>query len=598
MGAPAHLPALFLRTAKARPDKTAALHFEGGHWRDTTWSELEAQARALADGLLFRGIEPGDRVAVMAQTSLQWVICELAIHFVGAVCVPIYATLLAEDVAYAVRDSGSRLAFVGDRELATRFEAKQAELEGLEGIILMEGEGDGEWVSDLPHLREKGERQHADKPAALESRIDAIDSGDIAHFIYTSGTTGPPKGVVLTHANWAFEAQATEEVGIVQPGDMGLMFLPLAHSYAQVLKTVWFTMGHPSAFARSLETLVEDMARTRPTLMASVPRIFEKIHAKVVATGLSSPGLKGVLFAWAMRHLDGYVAARRANRSYVTPGFWLARRLVFTKLAARLKALFGGRLRFFVSGGAPLSPTVAYFFELSGVEILEGYGLTETSAASTVCRPGHGKVGTVGKPLPGVEIKIAEDGEVLIRGPHIMRGYHGQPEATAEVLESPEQGGWFHSGDIGELDEDAYLKITDRKKDLIVTAGGKNIAPQNLENRLKAHPLISQVVVHGDRRKFLTALVTLDLEAAAKLAASAGSLAELSVDPAVLAGVAGAVAALNEELASYETLKKHAVLPYDFSQEGGELTPSMKVKRRIVEERHAAILDAFYDEKY
>ncbi|MDF1562639.1 MAG: long-chain fatty acid--CoA ligase [Deltaproteobacteria bacterium] len=594
-----NLPAIFLRTVGRLGERTAAQHFEGGHWRESTWSELEERARARAAGLLARGIRPGDRVALMAQTSLDWIVCELAIHFTGAVCVPIYATLLAEDIAYLVNDSGSRLAFVQGRELLTRFEEKRPSMPDLEGVILMEGEGDGEWVSDLPQLRQQGERHLADHPEGLEERLAGIQADDVAHFIYTSGTTGPPKGVVLTHANWAFEAKATEAVGLVGPEDQSLAFLPLAHSYAQVLKTVWFTLGHPTCFARDLTTIVEDMAHARPTVMAGVPRIFEKVHAKIVATGMASPGLKGVLFAQAMRQVDAYAAARRSGRRYASPGFFLMKRLVFTKLAARLKELFGGRLRFFVSGGAPLSPTIAYFFELCGVEILEGYGLTETSAASTVCRPGRNKIGTVGIPVPGVEVKIAEDGEVLIRGPHIMRGYHGKPEATAEVLEPD---GWFHSGDIGRLDDEGYLKITDRKKDLIVTAGGKNIAPQNIENRLKAYPLISQAVVHGDRRKFLTALVTLDEEAAAKVAEEARSpargLAELSVDSAVKAAVAAAVADLNGSLASYETIKKHAILPYELSQEGGELTPSLKVKRRVLETRHAELLDGFYDEKY
>ncbi len=580
---PASVPGIFLATARRLPDEVAARFKEGGVWRTLTWREMAERAEALAFGLAALGLEPGDRVSLLGDTTVDWVLCELAVHLNGAISVPIYPTHPAHEVRYVLEDSGARLLFVDRPEQLEKAQAVREEV-ALEKVLRMQGAGDGGGVLDLAALEAAGRPLRESDPGLLERRVGEIGRDDAACFIYTSGTTGPPKGVILTHGNWVFEAACAAAVDMVSPKDDEFFFLPLAHSFGQVLKTAWFQLGHRMSFAESLDAIVDNLKEARPTMMASVPRIFEKVYTKVVGQGSTAPGLKGLLFRWAMGHFDRYVDARRRGVPYENLGFELAKRLVFSKVAERLRDAFGGRIRFFVSGGAPLAPKIAYFFELAGLEILEGYGLTETAAGSTINRPGEVKIGTVGVPLPGVEVKIADDGEILIRGPNVMKGYHGRPEETARAID---REGWFHTGDIGELDEDGYLKITDRKKDIIVTAGGKNVAPQNIENQLKMHPLISQVVVIGDKRKFLSALITLDEEAARGLSEEER---RRQVDEAV--------AELNGRLARYETIKKYAILDHDFTQESGELTPSLKVKRRVVEKNYAHIVDAFYEEKF
>ena len=449
-------------------------------------------------------------------------------------------------------------------------------------------------VSDVHVLSRLGAEWRKANPKAHEERLAAIGPDDPASFIYTSGTTGNPKGVVLTHGNWVYEAQAIESLKIITPDDVILMFLPMAHSFAKVIGAAWFSTGATGAFVESLEKIMDNAAEVRPTVMPSVPRIFEKAYNTVVSKGLATPGLKGKLFAIAMQSFEGYATAKEQGKSYGSLGFTIGRRLVFPKLAAALKERFGGRMRLFVSGGAPLSPKIAHFFDQLGFVILEGYGLTETSAGTFVNRPGQNRIGTVGPPVPGTQVRIAEDGEVLVKGGGVMKEYYRNPEATAEVL----RDGWLYTGDIGLLDAAGHLKITDRKKDIIVTAGGKNVAPQNLENELKTDPLVSQVMVHGDKRKFLSALVALNEENARKWAAEHGVPpgAALHEDPKVQARIQQAIDALNAKQASYATVKRFAIVPRDFTQESGELTPTLKVKRKVVTKKYQALLDSFYVE--
>ncbi len=592
---PRTLPEIVLATVARSPHGVAARVKRDGEWISLAWNELEDMARRYAAGLIALGVEPGDRVAIIGNTTIEWALSELGIHMAAATSVPIYQSNLPHEVEHCIKDSGAVMAFAENDVQLSKFEEIRERTPALRQLIVMNGKGEGDRVIDLDALASMGDELLRKTPSAVDDRIAVIDPEQAACFLYTSGTTGLPKGVVLTHATWAFEADALEKLGIVFEDDEEIIFLPLAHSFAQVLKTAWLKLGHAMAFAESVEKLADNAGEVRPTMMAAVPRVFEKAFNKVIAGGMEAPGIKGKLFAWAMEHFDRYAEARKDGRQYGGAGFVLANRLVFSKVGNKLSERFGGRIRFFVSGGAPLSPRIAFFFDLVGLKILEGYGLTETAAATCVNRPDKNKIGTVGPPVPGMELKIAEDGEILIRGGGVMKCYHEQPEATKEVLD---EDGWFHSGDVGEIDSDGYLKITDRKKDIIVTAGGKNIAPQNIENQLKTHPLISQVVVHGDKRKFLSALITLDPESLARWAADKGIGADkeaLTQTPEVRSAIQKAVDDLNATLPSYETIKKFKILPREFTQEGGELTPTIKIKRKVVEKRHKDILDSFYE---
>jgi long-chain acyl-CoA synthetase len=593
-GVERNLVALFGSTAARQGSRPCARHKRAGQWVDLSWTEMAGRARAISDGLEAMGVKRGDRISIMGETSPEWILADLGIMGAGAVTVPIYQSNKPHEVQYILDDSGARWIFCDSEHQVQKVREVRARLPGLEGVIRFSGAPAGGFERTLADLESGGAEWGRANPQAHASRVAAVQPDDAACFIYTSGTTGNPKGVVLTHANWVYEAAASAQIHVMLPDDCLLLFLPMAHSFAKVIEAVWFQVGGTIAFVESLEKIVDNAGEVRPTVMPSVPRVFEKAYNAVVAGGLATPGLKGRLFRGALRGLDEWMAAREQGRSGGGLGYLLGRKLVFPKVAAKLKERFGGRMRLFVSGGAPLSPRINWFFNHCGLEILEGYGLTESSAASFVNRLGANRIGTVGPPVPGTEVRIAEDGEILIRGPGVMKGYYRNPSATAEAI----RDGWLQTGDIGYLDEAGHLKITDRKKDIIVTAGGKNVAPQNLENELKAEPFISQAVVHGDRRRFLSALVTLNEESVRKWADENGvRLADrVCDDPRVRERVQKAFDLLNERQPSYSTIKKFAILERDFTQEGGELTPTLKVKRKVVAERHRALLDSFYAE--
>ena len=567
-----HAIDLFTHRIGASGKRVATRHKLDGTWRTMTWNDLDRAAREIAGGLRSLGVEPGDRVCLLANTRWEWIACDVGILMAGAVTVPIYQSSLPEQVDYIVADSGAKLVVVEDPSQHAKVSKART--------IMVNGRLDG--VLSLADLRAAGAKWLDAHPNALEKGWEAIAPEHIFTIVYTSGTTGPPKGVVLTHKNIAFECRSLEHVLSIDESDEQLLFLPLAHIFARILEWTAISRGCVTAFAEGIPELIGNMKEVRPTFMGAVPRVYEKAYAKIQAgfeEKRKSPAGKTII-DWALsvgRELSREQQAGRAPGLPLAIQARLANRLVFEKV----QATFGGRLRYFISGGAPLAREIAEFFHATGMLVLEGYGLTETTAATNLNRPNAYKFGTVGQPIPGASVKIASDGEVLMRGDNIMREYYGQPEATREALDAE---GWFHSGDIGVIDEAGYLRITDRKKDIIVTAGGKNVAPQNLEGALKAScPYVSQVMVHGDKRPYLVALVTVNDE---QLKAAGQTDAE----PLIRA----AVDKLNEQLPSYETIKKYAILPQDFSQEGGELTPTLKVKRKFCSEKYKTVLDGLY----
>lgn len=587
---------LFLHRVESTPDAPAYLAPEGKGWRTFTWRELGERVRAIACGLRALGLEGEQRCAILSSTRLEWIAADFGILCAGGAVTTIYPSTTADDCAYILEDSEAAFVFAEGSEQLAKLASKRAEL-GVKKVITLDGEPDGDWVISLAELERLGRAQDERAPAQYEELARAVRPDALATLIYTSGTTGRPKGVELLHSCWVYEAEAIDRLGLLTPEDVQYLWLPLAHSFGKVLEVAQLRLGFVTAVDGRVERLVENLATIRPTFVAAVPRIFEKVHNKVVAGAVQGGAVKRALFEWAMG--VGRKASARRQQGQPLGGLLalehgLADRLVFSKLKER----FGGRLRFFVSGSAPLARELAEFFHAAGVLILEGYGLTESSAATCVNLPHRNRFGTVGPVLPGTKLEIASDGEVLIRGPGVMRGYHKLPEATAEALDSE---GWLHTGDIGEL-VDGFLRITDRKKDLIKTSGGKYVAPQSLEGRLKVLcPYVGQVVVHGDGRPYVTALLTLDEEAIRSWAKENGlgdlSPRELAGHERVRALLQTYVDRLNSALASYETVKRFAVLPKDLSLEEGELTPSLKVKRKVVEHKYRSLLDGLYGPK-
>lgn len=577
------------RWPEAGPDGTET-------WRSMTWGEANVRVIELAAGLLAAGVQPEQRVIVYAATRLEWALADLAVNCAGAATTTVYPSSLPEDVLHIVTDSGAVVAIVEDETKAAVLRDLADRTPDLHTVVLMDGEPAGDREQSFATLAERGRALLADDPAAVQKAIDGTGPETLATLIYTSGTTGRPKGVRLVHDNWTYEAAGIERLGILRPDDLQYMWLPMSHSFAKVLMAAQLQIGFATAVDGRIDKIVENLAVVKPTFMAGAPRIFEKVHNRVAATVAAEGGAKAKIFAWAFGVGRRYSAAVREGRTppaSLKVAHALADRLVFAKIRDR----FGGRIRVFISGSAALSRDVAEWFHAAGMFVAEGYGLTETSAATTVNLPGRFRFGTVGPALPGTELRIASDGEVLVRGPGVMRGYHGLPDATAETLDGD---GWLHTGDVGELGEDGLLRITDRKKDLIKTTGGKYVAPQPIET---AFPVIcglaSQFIVHGDGRNYVTALVTLDPDALAQWAETNG-VAER--DPAALARrddvravVAAGVQELNSGLNRWETVKDFRILDHDLTVESGELTPSLKLKRRFVEKRYRDVLDEMYE---
>jgi long-chain acyl-CoA synthetase len=549
--------------AAARPEP-AYLHEVDGEWREVTWPEAAAAVDELANGLLALGIEKGDAFALLGRTSLEWALFDFALGLVGAVGAPIYASSSERDVLYMLEHSQSVGVLVEDEEQG----AKVAEA-GLTHVIA---------YGDLDALRERGREFGAAHPDALRERADSIGEDELFTFIYTSGTTGPPKACMIRHRNYYAMVQKGDELPrrLTQPGDLMLLYLPLAHNYGRLLHLSAAYIGFTIAFLPDPMRAAAELPRVRPTLFPSVPRVYEKIHTAVLAKFEEESGVRRKLVDWALR-VGSQVSRLRQARQPVPARLAIQHRLADRLVYSKVKARLGGRLRIANAGGAPLARDIAEFFHGIDILILEGYGLSEVTTAASVNLEDDYKFGTVGKPLPGVEIRVAEDGEILIRSNTVFAGYYRDPAATAEVLDDE---GFVHTGDVGHLDEDGFLVITDRKKDLIVTAGGKNVAPQNLENELKAHKIVSQALVVGDRRPYVAALVTLDPEYA---------------NGDVQAEVQRAVDAVNDGRSRYEQIKRFRILPRDFSLEHDELTPTLKMRRKVILEHFASDVDALYD---
>jgi long-chain acyl-CoA synthetase len=592
----ASVASMFLdRIAKTPDAKAFRIPQKDGSWKTLTWKEAGARVLDVAAGLRSLGLESEQRAAIMSGTRFDWILADLGIVCAGGATTTIYPQNTPDECAFILTDSNSVVVFVEDMNQLKKIESQRASLPQLKHVVIFDGESsqDG-WVLTLAQLEERGRAHHAAHAGEIEGIARAVKSDALATLIYTSGTTGRPKGVELTHDCWVYEAEALEACNILTQNDVQLLWLPLAHSMGKVIEVMQIKIGFETAVDGRQDKIVDNLGIIKPTFVAAVPRIFEKVFNKVVVGAREGGGLKYKIFTWAVQ--NGREASRTRQQGKEVGGLLALKMKVADKLVfSKLRDKFGGNLRFFVSGSAPLSKDVHEFFDAANILILEGYGLTETSAASFLNLPGKFRIGTVGAPLPGTEVKIApEDGEILIRGRGVMRGYHGLSEQTAETLKD----GWLHTGDIGEYKE-GFLRITDRKKDLIKTSGGKYVAPQEIEGKLKAAcPLLSQVVVHGNNRQFCIALLSLDTEAAKKWAADNGlgslSYADIAKHEKMAATLQGYVDQLNTGLARYESIKKIAVLPAELSVDAGDLTPTLKLKRKVVEGKYKDIIDQFY----
>lgn len=611
---------MFFTRADRLADRARFRHCVQGTWRDVSWQDAAKRVRRIAAAFLELGVRRGDRVCLMSGTRTAWIECDLGILSAGAVSVPIYPSSTAEECAFILWNAGARVIIVENHDLLAR--VREVKRDGfilpdvevpdaedgtprpspgdrvalaIDKIILLEGDPDGDPdVLSFEGLLALGSRVLGQHEATLRDVRESVEPDDLATIVYTSGTTGPPKGVVQTHRNHlSILEMVAEDTGVFSPGDVDFLFLPLAHSFARLQEFAAIYMGSTTAVARSLDTVLEDLAATRPHVIPAVPRVYEKIYTRIRGQATASP-VKQHVFSWAVG--VGRAVSKLVQKGEPVPFHLelqrkLAHKLVFSKLHAKL----GGNVKYFVSGGAPLSAEVAEFFHAAGLLILEGYGLTETTPALCINRPSKYRFGTVGPAFSQVQLRLAEDGELLAKGPNVAQGYYKRPLATAEAWD---QDGWFHTGDIAEISDDGFVRIVDRKKELIITAGGKNIAPQNVENALKTSTYLSQAMLVGDRKPYCVAVVTLSPDEILAWAAQNGKVGatveELSDDLDVRSLIAREIEERSAKLARYETPKKFSIVYPDFTVDTGELTPSLKLKRRKVFERHGDTIERLY----
>lgn len=594
------IPEIVLNRTEQWPDVVVTMHRENGDWIPTKWSEFGELTLSLASGFRELGLEPGQAVSIVAGTSRDWLVTDMATTMAGGITVGVYTTITAEQSHYIIDHAESRIVVVENKDLFNKISGILDQIPTVRNVVLIDPEGvnlDGEKVLSWMDVIERGRKQGTEGRRALVEEAGAREPGQIATYVYTSGTTGPPKAAMLNHANILAAMHFYASVFEFGDGECSISFLPLAHMLQRTIDYLVLYVGATIYYAHSVQTIREDIREASPTAMASVPRIFEKIYAGVLSRANESGTIARALFNWAIgvgRRVSALKQESRPLPAGLTLSYAVARFLVFRKV----KEAMGGRIRLCGSGGAPLSREIAEFFHACDILILEAWGMTETTAMGTLTRPDDFKFGTVGKPADGVEIRIAEDGEILMRGPNVFPGYYKEPELTAETV----RDGWIHTGDIGEFDTEGYLMITDRKKDLIINSYGKNIAPQNIENTLKSSPYISQAMAFGDRQKYLVGLVTLDPEEIEKWAISNEikfeNLTDLCDHPALLVLVDTEIGRINKKLASYEGIRKFTILPGDFSIEGGELTPTLKLKRKVVIEKYQDNLKDLYGDDW
>ena len=584
---------MFREVSTINGSKLAFKHKRDGNWFDVTWTEARESVQRLSKSLIALKIEKGARVSILSQTRLEWALCDYGIVSCGAVTVGIYPSNLPAGCAYILAHSDSEIVFVEDADqLAKVFEVR-GQLTDLRHIVIYDGPSDPEHdVMSWEDFLDKGVDVSDEE---VVRRGEELGPDDLASIVYTSGTTGEPKGAMISHGNLVFTSWSASESLYFEPYFTTLMFLPLAHIFARLISYVCLRKALPVAFAESLTTVLPNLQEIRPHFIVSVPRVFEKVYDKILANAAESGGIKLKLFYWALE-VGRKVGDLKQKKQPIPGGLGLQHRLAHKLVLHKIGDIFGGRMEWAVSGAAPLNKSIAEFFHACGVLIVEGIGMTENTSFSHVNRFDNYRFGVVGQPGPEIEQRIASDGELLTRGANTMLGYFKDPEATAETID---EEGWLYTGDIGEIEEEGFLRITDRKKDLIVTAGGKNVAPQHVEQILRSSHYIGQAVAIGDRKKFLTAIITLDPETVPEWAAQNDlgdlSLEELAAHPRVRELIETEVEQRNKDLASYETIKRFEIVPRDFSIEGGELTPTMKVKRKTVVEKYKEEIESLYE---
>jgi len=591
-----NVASMFLDRVQTSANKEAFRYLVAGEWVSATWRQTADRVDELAAGLLALGIEPEQRVGVASSTRYEWILADLAIMCSGAATTTVYSSTNARDTAYILNDSECRIVFAEDSGQLAKLIDHRPELPNLTRVVLFDGPGDGDWVITLTDLAELGRRYLLEHPSGLRTRTEAITPSQLATLIYTSGTTGRPKGVRLPHSSWVYEGNSVARLHFLGEDDLQLMWLPMAHAFGKVLIAAQFACGFATAIDGRVDKIVDNLAVLKPTFMGAAPRIFEKAHARIVTTAHADSGLRARLFAAAFS--AGLDANRRRRTGQPVPLLMSLRLALFDRLVFRkVRHVFGGRIRFFVSGAAPLNRDIGEWFHAAGLLILEGYGLTESAAGACINRPDHYKLGTVGLPFDGTSIRINDDdGEIQILGECVMDGYHNLPDQTAKAFTDD---GWLRTGDVGNIDADGFLTVTGRIKDIFKTSGGKYIAPTAIEARFMAIcPYASQFMVFGEARNYCVALISLDADLMSGWARENGldgaTYQELVNAPSVRDMIGEYVATLNAGLNRWETVKKWELLDHDLSVERGELTPSLKVKRAVVVEQNADVLDSLY----
>lgn len=587
------IPGIFFNNVQRLGGRVALKYKQGGLFKDISWADFGEEVKYFSLGLMKLGVNCGDRLAILSENRPEWVFADLGIISAGAINVPIYATDTAKEVEHILNDSGAKIIVVSQQAQLDKILSIKNNLKNLQYVVSLE-RGSEKFILAFKQVIKLGRELDGENDALFNQRLSQLNKEDVVTIIYTSGTTGEPKGAMLTHNNFLSNCRSALEVLPINSDDIYLSFLPLSHVFERMAGYyIMIYQGATIAYAQNLDTVAEDIRLIRPTVMAGVPRFYEKIYAKIMDKAIHSYFIKKNIFFWAIKVGNSY-SRNKLTKKDISLRLRLKHEISAALVFSKLKKNLGGRLRFFISGGAPLAKEIAEFFYSAGIIILEGYGLTETSPVISVNELNRFKFGTVGLPLPGIEVRIADDGEILTKGPHIMKGYFNKPNESAEVLKD----GWFYTGDIGYIDHDGFLLITDRKKDIIVTSGGKNVAPQYIENLLKTDRYINQVMIYGDRQKYLTALIVPNFENLKRYACykkiQCKEIQGLVKEQQIIDFILRRIAKKTKDLASFEQIKYFTLLDKEFTQENGELTPTLKIKRKVIAEKYKTILEEMY----